>query len=79
MAKQKLTYREVLLIKHLLQQGVSNKGISSLIGKVGTKAISKIKLGQRWAEVPTPPNEYGEELLLRFNRTKTLDVECPGL
>jgi hypothetical protein len=78
MAKQKLNYREVMLIKHLLGQGVTCAAVSRLINKVGVKAISKIKLGYRWAEVPTPTYEYGEELLLRLQRLKTLEVECLG-
>jgi hypothetical protein len=78
MAKQKLTYKEVLLIKHLLGQGLKSVEIHNLIGKVGIKQISKIKLGQRWAEVPTPNPEYGNELLLRLQRLKTLELECLG-
>lgn len=78
MAKQKLNYREVMLIKHLLAQGVNCSAVSRVIGKVGVKAISKIKLGHRWAEVPTPTCEYGEELLLRLQRLKTLELECLG-
>ena len=39
MAKQKLNYREVMLIKHLLAQGVNCSAVSRVIGKVGVKAI----------------------------------------
>lgn len=78
MAKQKLTYKEVLLIKHLIQIGTPNTTISSLIGKVGPKAISKIKHGHRWGEVPAPSPEYGNELYLRLTRLKTLELECLG-
>jgi hypothetical protein len=76
MAKQKLTYKEVILIKYLLNSGHTSVSISKLIGKVGPKAISKIKLGQRWSEVPAPTPEYGNELYLRLQRLKTLELEC---
>ena len=78
MAKQKLTYKEVLLIKYLLGQRHSCVSISNLIGKVGVKAISKIKNNHRWSEVPTPTPEYGNELYLRLQRLKTLELECLG-
>lgn len=75
MAKQKLTYKEVLLIKYLLNNNWKCTHIQKLIGKVGVKAISKIKNNHRWAEVPTPNILYGNELYLRYIRKGTLEIE----
>jgi hypothetical protein len=75
MAKQKLTYKEVLLIKYLLNNNWNCTQIQKLIGKVGVKAISKIKNNLRWAEVPTPNILYGNELYLRYIRKGTLELE----
>lgn len=75
MAKQKLTYKEVQLIKHLIRKGMRDGQISRLIGKVGRLAILKIRHKTRWQEVPPPPELYGEELLLRFQRLNTLDID----
>lgn len=75
MAKQKLTYKEVLLIKYLLNNNWTCTQIQKLIGKVGVKAISKIKNNLRWTEVPTPNILYGNELYLRYIRKGTLEIE----
>ena len=75
MAKQKLTHKEVQLIKHLIRKGMGDRQISLLIGKVGRLAILKIRHETRWKEVPVPNEMYGEELLLRFQRLNTLDID----
>lgn len=65
MAKQKLTTRDIELIKHFGLYGHTHEFISNLMD-CSRGHITKILNGKRWSEVPRPHYARGEELYYRF-------------
>lgn len=77
MGKQKLTSKHVELIKHLRNHLLLHqKTVSEFFdGLVTRECISKIDTESRWKEVKTPSFQRGQELLNRYNETKTLEID----
>jgi len=65
MAKQKLTSKDVELIKHWGSQGLKHWVIASAFD-CSRGNITKILKGYRWSEIPKPNYARGEELAYRF-------------
>lgn len=73
MAKQKLTSKDIELIKHWGSQGFTHKFIASQIN-CSRGNITKILKGDRWGEVKQPNYARGEELHWRFLQYGTLST-----
>jgi hypothetical protein len=65
MAKQRLTSKDIELIKHWGRQGQKHWVIASAFN-CSRENITKILRGYRWSEVPVPNYARGEELSFRF-------------
>ena len=77
MGKQKLTSKQVELIKHLrVHLLMTQKNVSDYFdGMVTRECISKIDNEMRWSEVKIPSFARGQELLNRYNETKNLETD----
>jgi transcriptional regulator len=75
MAKQKLTSKDIELIKHWGSKGFTHKLIASQMG-CSRANITKILNEYRWSEIKQPNYARGEELHYRFLQYGTLSTNA---